>query len=225
MNYITSNIPYFKAWVRREYTTNFDRYHGEFLHAMVIAVTTLPMKTLSFQVLFTGCDEEENVHGGAMWARMPLTALVGPRSKNGPLMPTYLAQPWDCQSHHHSVFVLNRATPCPWLAKIDGISFQKYYHDYYTDTEVADDPAQHKQSHVLELMDAGEWTGNIVALPNNRVRVTNPAWFVTGDGPPDFTPSQWVHHSKQDPNYVEDTARVFNNLYAESDNEEDDDEE
>ena len=41
MNYITSNIPYFKAWVRREYTTNFDRYQGEFLHAMVIAVTTL----------------------------------------------------------------------------------------------------------------------------------------------------------------------------------------
>ena len=77
MNYITSNIPYFKAWVRREYTTGHDRYHGEFLHAMVIGVTTLPMRTLSFQVLFTGCDEEENVHGGAMWARMPLTALVG----------------------------------------------------------------------------------------------------------------------------------------------------
>ena len=36
MNYITSNIPYFKAWVRREYTTGHDRYHGEFLHAMVI---------------------------------------------------------------------------------------------------------------------------------------------------------------------------------------------
>ena len=61
MNYITSNIPYFKAWVRKEYTTNHDRYHGEFLHAMVIGVTTLPMRTLSFQVLFTGCEEEENV--------------------------------------------------------------------------------------------------------------------------------------------------------------------
>ena len=58
MNYITSNIPYFKAWVRREYTTNFDRYQGEFLHAMVIAVTTLPMKTLSFQVIFTGCEDD-----------------------------------------------------------------------------------------------------------------------------------------------------------------------
>ena len=63
------------------------------------------------------------------------------------------------------------------------------------------------KDHILELMDAGEWTGNIVALPNNRVRVPTLLGFVTGDGPPDFAPSQWVHHSKQDPNYVEDTGR------------------
>ena len=29
-------------------------YHGEFLHAMVIGVTTMPNRTLSFQVIFTG---------------------------------------------------------------------------------------------------------------------------------------------------------------------------
>ena len=85
---------------------------------------------------------------------------------------------------------------------------------YKTENEIADDPAQHKQSHVLELMDAGEYTGNIVALPNNRVRVTHPAWFETGEGPPDFMPNQRVFHSKQETEYVWDTQRVFNNLYA-----------
>ena len=63
------SIPYFKAWVRREYTKNLEEYHGEFLHCMVIGVTTMPNRTLSFQVLFTGCesdlDDSENVHGGA----------------------------------------------------------------------------------------------------------------------------------------------------------------
>ena len=54
MAYLQSNIPYFKAWVRREYTCNFERYHGEFLHAMVVAVTSMPKRTLSFQVIFTG---------------------------------------------------------------------------------------------------------------------------------------------------------------------------
>ena len=81
--------------------------------------------------------------------------------------------------------------------------------------EVADDPAQHKQSHVLELLDAGEYTGNIVALPNNRVRVTHPAWFETGQGAPDFKPNQHVYNSKENVDYVWDTQRVFNNLYSE----------
>ncbi len=177
------------------------------------------MRTLSFQLLFTGCEEEEeNVHGGAMWARMPLTALVGdtPLDEWPEPIPTHLAQPWDCQSHHHSVFVLNRATPCPWLAKIDGEFYPaKYYFTVdYTDTEVADDPAQHKQSHVLELLDAGKWTGNMVALPNNRVRVTNPALWVTGEGAPDFAPSQYIHSAEIDSSYMNPNI-TFNNLYSE----------
>ena len=81
MAYLQSNIPHFKCWVRREYTHNHEKYHGEFLHAMAIAVTTMPNRSLSFQVIFTGCEAEDedqpNVHGGAMWARMPITALVG----------------------------------------------------------------------------------------------------------------------------------------------------
>ena len=56
MPYLTSSIPYFKAWVRQEYTKNLEEYHGEFLHCMVIGVTTMPNRTLSFQVIFTGCE-------------------------------------------------------------------------------------------------------------------------------------------------------------------------
>jgi hypothetical protein len=131
-------------------------------------------------------------------------------------MPTWAAQPWDCSSRDHSVYVLDRATPTPWLAKIDGEFYPaKYYFTVdYTDNEIADDPAQHKQSHVLELLDAGQWTGNIVALPNNRVRVTHPAWFETGEGAPDFRPSQHIHYSKSDLDYTLDVNQVFDNLYA-----------
>jgi hypothetical protein len=39
------------------------------LHGLAIAVNTIPDRCLSFQVVFTGIDEEENIHGGAMWAR------------------------------------------------------------------------------------------------------------------------------------------------------------
>ena len=221
MPYLQSNIPHFKCWVRREYTHNHQKYHGEFLHAMAIAVTTMPNRSLSFQVIFTGCEAEDedqpNVHGGAMWARMPITALVGDFDFEGwpDPMPTYMAQPWDCASHHHAVYTLNRATPCPWLAKI-GKDFYpaKYYFTVdYAENEIADDPAQHKQSHVLQLLE-GEYTGNVVALPNNRVRVTHPAWFETGEGPPDFKPSQHIHYSKSDLDYVLDVNQIFDNMYA-----------
>ena len=84
----------------------------------------------------------------------------------------------------------------------------------YTESDIADDPAQHKQSHVLELTDAGNWTGNIVALPNNRVRATSPALWETGEGAPDFKPSQWIHNAECDNSYM-DPAVTFDNLYKE----------
>ena len=221
MPYLQSNIPHFKCWVRKEYTHNHEKYHGEFLHAMAIAVTTMPNRCLSFQVIFTGCEAEEdepNVHGGAMWARMPITGLVGDFEFEGwpEPMETYLAQPWDCASYNHAVYTLNRATPCPWMAKIGSEFYPAKYHFTvdYTDHEIADDPAQHKQSHVITLLDAGEYTGNIVALPNNRVRVTHPAWFETGQGAPDFKPSQHIHYSKSDLDYVLDVNQIFDNMYA-----------
>ena len=83
----------------------------------------------------------------------------------------------------------------------------------YTESHIADDPAQHKQSHVLELLDADQYTGNIVALPNNRVRITNPALWEAGEGAPDFVPSQYVHSAEIDDSYM-DPNITFNNLYA-----------
>ena len=102
--YLVSNIPYFKCWVRREFTHMHQKYHGEYLHALAIAVTTIPDRCLGFQIIFSGCeDEENNVHGGTMWARMPITGLVGdiPLKEWPKRMETHLAQPWDCSSYHH----------------------------------------------------------------------------------------------------------------------------
>ena len=77
----------------------------------------MPCRSLSFQVIVTGAetyDDEnaENIHGGAMWARMPLTGLVAdtPLEEWPEPMPVWAAQPWDCSSRTHSVYVLDRAT-------------------------------------------------------------------------------------------------------------------
>ena len=116
MAYLISNIPQFKCWVRKEFTANHQKYHGEYLHALAIGVNTLPDRSLSFQVVFTGCETDfegypdENVHGGAMWARMPIQALVAdiPLQEWPEPMEDHLAQPWDCMSHDHSLVTLDR---------------------------------------------------------------------------------------------------------------------
>ena len=174
MAYLISNIPHFKCWVRKEFTANHQKYHGEFLHAIAIAVNTIPDRSLSFQVVFAGCEidnEEglENIHGGAMWARMPIQALVAdiPVEEWALPMEDHLAQPWDCESRNHSVVVMDRVSSSPWISKINNEFYQsKYLFTVdYTDHSIADDPAQHKQSHVMYITEDCEWKGNIIALP------------------------------------------------------------
>ena len=223
MSFLISNVPHFKCWVRKEFTANHSNYHGEYIHSLAFAVNTIPYRSLSFQVVFTGCEIEsedgpdENIHGGAMWARMPIQALVAdiPYDEWPEPMEDHLCQPWDCESRTHSAVVLDRVSSSPWLCKIDNNFYKgKYLFTVdYTDSDIADDPAQHKQSHVLYLMDAGKWTGNFVALPNNRVRATSPALWRTGEGAPDFAPSQWIHSAEQHESYL-DPFITFNNLYS-----------
>ena len=221
MSYLISNIPHFKCWVRKEFTVNHQRYHGEFLHAIAIAVNTIPDRSLSFQVVFTGCeaeDDEANIHGGAMWARMPIQALVAdiPVAEWALPMEDHLAQPWDCEARDHSVIVMDRVSSSPWICKINNEFYQgKYLFTVdYTNNSIADCPAQHKQSHVIYITEDCEWKGNIVALPNNRVRATSPALWVTGEGPPDFAPSQHLHSAEGHESYL-DPLTTFNNLYSE----------
>ena len=119
-----------------------------------------------------------------------------------------------CESRDHSVVIMDRVSSSPWLAKI-GAEFYtaKYLFTVdYTNNEIADDPAQHKQSHVLYITEDCEWKGNLIALPNNRVRATSPALWVTGEGPPDFKPSQWAHSAEGHESYL-DPSITFNNLY------------
>ena len=171
--------------------------------------------------MFTGIDEEDNIHGGAMWARMPITALVADEilDEAPDRMDTHLAQPWDCSSRTHSVVKLDLLTASPWMCKIDNEFYKgKYMFTVdFTDSDISDCPAQHKQNHVIQLTDAGKWTGNIVALPNNRVRATSPALWVTGEGAPDFRPSQHTHAAEIHDSYT-DPEITFNNLYKENNN-------
>tara|TARA_R100001086_G_scaffold249966_1_gene192101 strand:- start:488 stop:1252 length:765 start_codon:yes stop_codon:yes gene_type:complete len=215
-----SNIPIFKVWVRKEFTKGLKDYHGEALSAIVCGVRTEPDKCLAFHIVFTGYESDDddgipNVHGGAMWAKMPIVALMAdiPVDDWPPRMETRLVQPWDCSSYYHSITRYSRLTPSPWICYIDGefIKGRYYFTVDYAQSTVSEDPAQHKQNHVIALLE-GKYRGNIVALPNNRCRVHSPAYWITGTGAPDFAPNNHSYCAEQDDSYT-DWETTFDNLY------------
>ena len=152
-----------------------------------------------------------------MWARMPIQALVAdvPLDNWPERMEDHLCQPWDCESIDHSVVVIDRVSSSPWIAKVNHEFYEARYVMTidYTGNAIADSPDQHKQSHLLYLTE-GPWAGNMVALPNNRVRATSPALWNTGEGAPDFTPSQYTHTAEGHSSYT-DPNITFDNLYSE----------
>jgi hypothetical protein len=155
-----------------------------------------------------------------MWARMPIQALVADEILDNypPRIPNHFVQPWDCSSRDFSIIKYDRTSSSPWITKIDGEFYNaKYYFtiDYTNGDDLnalGDDVAQHKQSHILAIT-SGEFKGQIVAQPNNRVRVTNPAMWVTGSGAPDFIPSQYEFSAEEDESYM-DPNYTFDNLYS-----------
>ena len=42
-------------------------------------------------------------------------------------MEDHLCQPWDCESRHHSVIVMDRVSSSPWLCKIDNEFYKGKY--------------------------------------------------------------------------------------------------
>ena len=86
-----------------------------------------------------------NVHGGAMWARIPIQALVAdiPVEEWAMPMPDHMCRLRDCESRDHSVIIMDRVSSSPWIIKINNNFYTaKYLFTVdYTDHHIADDPA------------------------------------------------------------------------------------
>lgn len=180
MSYLIDNIPYFYCMVRREYTQNLKEGHGEHLKALAIAAWCRRGRMLGFQVIFLGKDHEDkpNNTGGAMFSQVPIEALVW---KDCNFQEPKYIQPWDVFSENFAVvtfellkdsicYVLPARMPGRYMFTID-----------FTRSDLADDPDQHKQLHVIK-MDAGHFG----AFPNNRLIFQDPPFWKIGEETPRF---------------------------------------
>jgi hypothetical protein len=165
------NIPPIECYIRKEYLYNLEKGHGELVEGTAFAVKSLQGTALLFLVM---------TDIGAVYDKIPISALVPFSKPDAPHKPFHQLQLWDCFSYspHVTQFMFLKGKRCMVMMK-DGTKREGIYRftiDWDADmskgisTSYAEEPSQHKSAHVIELFD-----GYFVAYPNNRILWNEPS--------------------------------------------------
>jgi hypothetical protein len=163
MPHIISDIPILiTCLVRKEFTQNFKRGHGEYLEAHILGLRCQEAHSLQFQVRFQDVE-----HGSAMFC-LPIQALCW---KPCELPCSNLIQPWDTFSSHFSAHQFGLLKNSRAFLLPNRIESRYLFTVDFEGNALADDFEQHKQLHVLQVSD-----GWFAAVPNNRVMMHDSAF-------------------------------------------------
>ena len=168
---LNCNIPTLEIYIREQFLYDGSASRvGKFAKAAVFSVASVPGRALGFQVM---------LENGAVFDRLPVTALVSRPGVSGIPRVISDAQIWDCPSTEVSCIVYDF---------LDGlcvdVALPTHRGDVYTggqyvmtfdwhEAPAADNPGQlgHKCAHLINLH-----TGDYVLYPNNRLCFHSPAW-------------------------------------------------
>jgi len=172
MPYLVADTPYTYCLVRREFVRDGQDGHGEYVEGCIFGVTALEGRLPAFQVM---------LRDGAQFARLPLVAFCEKPSE-------YLEPPvvclWDSLSY--TVAVHQYAYLATLVADVfcgDGVERRgKYLFTLdWAESDYSEMPDQHKCHHLFWLD-----SGQLVAMPNNRVRWHEPSWVRPFTARPDY---------------------------------------
>ena len=153
---LNSNIPSFKALVKKSYFTKDINDTNEYYNVYVFGIQSVSGKILTFHVL---------TDSGMLRSRVPLSEIYAKIPTND--IPFNYKQLWDCFSENVSVVeydflafhraqVVLRDSTKVWATYIFTID---WYNNPYSD-----EPSDYKCGHVLESDD-----GYLLCMPNNRI--------------------------------------------------------
>jgi hypothetical protein len=169
---LNTNIPSFKAFVRKSYFTKNEVDANEFYNVYVFALQSCAGKIVTFHVL---------TDSGMLRSRVPLSEIYTKIPTKD--IPYNYKQLWDCFSENVSVIeydflafhrcqVVLRDSTKVWATYIFTID---WYNNPYSD-----EPSDYKCGHVLESDD-----GYLLCMPNNRIFWKDSNW-VTKQLPEDL---------------------------------------
>ena len=153
---LNSNIPSFKALVKKSYFTKDINDTNEYYNVYVFGIQSVSGEILTFHVL---------TDSGMLRSRVPLSEIYTKIPTND--IPFNYKQLWDCFSEnvsvveydflafHRAQVVLRDGTKV-WATYIFTID---WYNNPYSD-----EPSDYKCGHVLESDD-----GYLLCMPNNRI--------------------------------------------------------
>jgi hypothetical protein len=153
---LNSNIPSFKALVKKSYFTKDINDTNEYYNVYVFGIQSVSGKILTFHVL---------TDSGMLRSRVPLSEIYTTIPTND--IPFNYKQLWDCFSENVSVVeydflafhraqVVLRDGSKVWATYILTID---WYNNPYSD-----EPSDYKCGHILESDD-----GYLLCMPNNRI--------------------------------------------------------
>lgn len=160
---LNSNIPSFKALVKKSYFTKDDKDSEEFYNVYVFGCQSTSGKILTFHVM---------TDSGMIRSRVPISEIYTKIPTND--VPFNYKQLWDCFSENASVVeydflafhrcqVLLRDGSRVWATYIFTID---WYNNPYSD-----EPSDYKCGHILESDD-----GYLLCMPNNRIFWKDSNW-------------------------------------------------
>ena len=163
-----ANTPHIKCWVRKEYLQDFEKGHGEFVEAVIVAVKSVQGRALIFEAYLP--------EYGACYDKLPIVAFVW-KKDHGELLELNQLEMWDSFSSNIHLWKKQLLGNCDvevWISgniKMNGeylFTIDSCHGDPQTiDTGVSEVPEEHNQFNFGKL-DSGQF----FAYPNNRMR-----WF------------------------------------------------
>jgi hypothetical protein len=160
---LNSNIPSFKALVRKSYFTKNNKDYNEFYNVYVFGIQSYAGTILTFHVM---------TDSGMVRSRIPLSEIYTKIPTND--IPFNFKQLWDCFSENVSVIEYNfLAYHRAQIVLRDGSKVWGTYIftvDWF-DNPYSDEPSDYKCGHIFESDE-----GYLLCMPNNRIFWKDSNW-------------------------------------------------
>ena len=219
------NLPSVEVWVRKEYLTDHQSGHGEFVKGVWVSCKSIPGRTFYFETYLP--------EYAAMYDKLPISAFVSAPETPTPDMDLPNLQFWNCMDYGVVAVTKQFIGSMDYELYTRDFGIQKGTYictidNYHQDPEVVDyatseNPAEHKSHNLIELEN-----GQYALYPNNRLRIFDNSLTPVEPKMPDFKVSTQYYQVEngykrlgmgREDEYFWKTADERENKYTESPNE------